>query len=112
MLPVTFQLPVAIILLCGGLLACFLGYRLFRFVLGVYGLLLGAILAVQLVGPEELWATVATAIVGGIGGVLVFLAAYYVGVALVGAALADVWGVTIGDVSASTSARAREVFGL
>ena len=34
MLPATFQTPAALVLLCGGLLACFAGYRVFRVVLG------------------------------------------------------------------------------
>ena len=37
MLPATFQTPAAIILVLGGLLACFAGYRLFRIVLAIYG---------------------------------------------------------------------------
>jgi len=37
MLPAAYATPAAVILLVGGLLACFAGYRLFRFVLGVYG---------------------------------------------------------------------------
>ena len=39
-LPATYQLPAAGILVLGGLLACFAGYRLFRVVLGVYGFII------------------------------------------------------------------------
>ena len=35
MLPATFQTPAAIVLLLGGLLACFAGYRVFRVVLEI-----------------------------------------------------------------------------
>lgn len=90
MLPVSFQLPVAIILLAGGLLACFLGYRLFRFVLAVYGLVAGAIVAVQLVGAQDTWITIVTVLVGAIAGGILFIAVYFIGVALVGAGLAAV----------------------
>ena len=34
MLPATYQIPAAIVLLFGGTVACFFGYRLFRIVLG------------------------------------------------------------------------------
>ena len=34
MLPHAYELPAAILLLLGGALACFAGYRLFRIVLG------------------------------------------------------------------------------
>jgi hypothetical protein len=51
MFPVTLQIPVAVLLLLGGLVACFAGYRLFRIVLGIYGFILGALLASTMVGP-------------------------------------------------------------
>ena len=59
MFPVTLQIPVAVLLLLGGLVACFAGYRLFRIVLGIYGFILGALLASTMVGaagmgPEPL----------------------------------------------------------
>ena len=85
MLPVSFQLPVAIILLAGGLLACLLGYRLFRFVLAVYGLVAGGIVATQLIAPEEPWMLLVTILVGALVGALLFVAVYFVGVAIVGA---------------------------
>ena len=37
MLPATFQVPVALVLLLGGTIACFFGYRLFRIVLAIFG---------------------------------------------------------------------------
>ena len=87
MLPESFQLPVAIILLGGGLLACFLGYRLFRFVLAVYGLVAGAVVTFQFIGSVEPWVLVAAVVVGALAGALAFLAVYFIGVAIVGAGL-------------------------
>ena len=56
MLPATFQTPAAIMLLLGGLLACFAGYRVFRVVLAIYGFILGALLASSFMGTEQtLW---------------------------------------------------------
>ena len=45
MLPAAYQVPAAVILLAGGFLACFLGYRLFKVVLGVFGFIIGALAA-------------------------------------------------------------------
>src|SRR5918993_615573 len=88
MLPASLQAPAAIILLIGGLLACFAGYRIFRVVLGIYGFILGALLASNIVGGEQSGAMMlAAAIGGGLVGALLLIAAYFVGVALIGAGL-------------------------
>ncbi len=87
MLPASFQAPAAIILLLGGLLSCFAGYRVFRIVLGVYGFILGALLASSAMGADQTWYMVAAALVGGAIGALVLILAYFVGVALIGGAL-------------------------
>ena len=50
MLPATFELPAAIVLILGGAVACFAGYRLFRVVLALYGFILGAMLASSVMG--------------------------------------------------------------
>ena len=42
MLPATYQLPAAIVLLVGGIVACFFGYRLFRIVLAIFGFIITA----------------------------------------------------------------------
>lgn len=87
MLPASFQTPAAIILVLGGLLSCFAGYRVFRVVLGIYGFILGALLASSFMGTDQkLWMVLA-AIGGGIAGALVLIAAYFVGVALIGGAI-------------------------
>jgi hypothetical protein len=87
MLPASFQIPAAVILLVGGLISCFAGYRVFRVVLGIYGFIIGALFASGIVGPENtLWMIVA-AVGGGIVGALILIAAYFVGVALLGAGI-------------------------
>jgi hypothetical protein len=90
MLPTSIQVPASIVLLAGGAMACFAGYRLFRLVLGVYGFILGALLASSTVGAGATWMVVLAAIGGGALGALVLVAGYFVGVALVGAGLGAV----------------------
>ena len=85
MLPAAFQTPAALILLVGGLISCFAGYRVFRFVLGFFGFVLGALLASSVMGTEETLWMIGAAIAGGIVGSLILIAAYFVGVALIGA---------------------------
>ena len=87
MLPPSFQVPASIVLLAGGALACFAGYRLFKQVLAVYGFILGALIASSMVGAAGTWVTVLAALGGGLAGALLLVAGYFVGVALVGAAL-------------------------
>jgi hypothetical protein len=88
MLPVAYQTPAAALLLIGGVLACLAGYRLFKLVLGIYGFILGALMASSAVGSAETWLMIVAAIGGGLAGALILVAAYFVGVALIGAALA------------------------
>ena len=87
MLPVAYQLPAAVLLIAGGLISCFFGYRLFKFVLGIFGFILGALAASSIWGASETTYMVITALLGGIVGGLLLLAAYFIGVALVGAGL-------------------------
>ena len=87
MLPAAFQIPAAIILLAGGVISCFAGYRVFRIVLGIYGFILGALVASSIVGTEHTMWMVLAACVGGVLGALVLIAAYFVGVALLGAGI-------------------------
>ena len=90
MLPATFQLPAAIVLLLGGIVACFFGYRLFRIVLAFVGFVVGALLASSVFGVSDTWQMLIAAGIGGLVGAGVLLAAYFVGVALTGAALGAV----------------------
>ena len=87
MLPASFQTPAAVILLAGGLISCFAGYRVFRIVLGIYGFIIGALFASGIVGPENTVWMIVAAIGGGIVGALILIAAYFVGVALLGAGI-------------------------
>ena len=87
MLPAFLQTPAAVILLLGGLLACFAGYRIFRIVLGIYGFILGALIATSIVGTENTLWTILAALAGGGVGALVLIGAYFIGVALIGAGL-------------------------
>jgi hypothetical protein len=87
MLPAAYQLPAAVVLVAGGLLACFVGYRLFKFVLGVFGFIIGALAASSVFGAGDTTAMVIASIVGGLVGAAVLLASYFIGVALIGAAI-------------------------
>ncbi len=87
MLPHSYELPVAILLVLGGALACFAGYRLLRIVLAMYGFILGAMLGSSVMGISNTAGMVVAAIVGGLVGAAILTFAYFVGVALVGAGL-------------------------
>jgi hypothetical protein len=88
MLPHGYELPVAILLVLGGALACFAGHRLFRVVLGIYGFILGAMIASSIVGVTNTLGMVLAALAGGLIGAVVLVFAYFVGIALTGAGLA------------------------
>ena len=90
MLPAAYQLPAAIVLLIGGTVACFFGYRLFRVVLAISGFILGALLASSIFGMSDTGPMSVAALVGGLAGAGILFAAYFVGVALIGAALGAV----------------------
>ena len=87
MLPTSYELPAAILLVLGGALSCFAGYRLFRIVLGIYGFILGAMLASSVMGTTNTVGMVAAAIVGGLVGAVILILAYFIGIAIVGAGL-------------------------
>ena len=88
MIPGAYVSTAALILLVGGLLACFVGYRLFRLVLGIYGFLLGAFITTAVTGTTDAWVITMAVLVGGIVGAIMMILAYFVGVGLVGAGLA------------------------
>src|SRR5262245_33341238 len=87
MLPSVYGIPAAIALVLGGTVSCFAGYRLFRFVLAIYGFILGAMLGSSMMGATSTGAMVVAAVVGGIAGALVLTLAYFMGIALLGAGL-------------------------
>ena len=88
MLPAAYQVPAAVILLLGGAVSCFYGYRLFRIVLAIFGFVIGALIWSSFLPMSSgTWTILAVALVGGLLGAGVLFAAYFVGVALVGAGL-------------------------
>ena len=101
MLPASYQLPAAIVLLLGGIVACFFGYRLFRIVLAIFGFILGALAASSVFGASDTGPMLVAAAVGGLVGAGMLIAAYFVGVALVGAAL----GAVVANLAFSASGR-------
>jgi len=101
MLPASYQLPAAIVLLLGGTVACFFGYRMFRLVLAIAGFILGAAIASSVFGASDTGPMVIAATVGGLLGAGILVAAYFVGVALFGAGL----GVLIVNLAFSASGR-------
>jgi hypothetical protein len=87
MLPQSYELPAALILVLAGALACFAGHRLFRYVLAIFGFILGAMLSSSVIGISNTVGMVAAALVGGLIGAAILLFAYFVGIALVGAGI-------------------------
>src|SRR5580765_98411 len=87
MLPHSYELPAAILLVLGGALSCFAGYRLFKIVLGIYGFVLGAMLASSTMGVTNSTGMIVASLVGGVCGALLLMFAYFVGIALVGAGM-------------------------
>ena len=51
MIPTTYQLPALVVLVLGGVIAWAAGYRLFRFVLTVFGFYIGALAATAVFAP-------------------------------------------------------------
>jgi hypothetical protein len=87
MLPHSYELPAAVLLVLGGALSCFAGYRLFKITLAIYGLIFGAMLASSTMGASNTTGMIVAALLGGIVGALVLVFAYFIGIALVGAGL-------------------------
>ena len=101
MLPATYQLPAALVLFAGGVVACFFGYRLFRIVLAIFGFILGALAASSVFGVSDTGPMIIAALVGGLVGAGILFAAYFVGVALIGAGL----GAALANIVFSASER-------
>jgi hypothetical protein len=101
MLPVSYQLPAAVVLLLGGIVAAFFGYRFFRIVLALFGFILGALAASSVMGVRDTTPMLVAAVVGGLAGAGIMFAAYFVGVALIGAGL----GAAAANVAFSLSNR-------
>ena len=84
MFPVSFQMPVGVLLIAAGLVSCFAGYRLFRIVLGIFGFILGWLFVSSAMGSEQTLTMLLTALVGGLVGAMILILGYFVGVALIG----------------------------
>lgn len=106
MLPASYQLPAAVVLLIGGVVSCFFGYRLFRVVLLIFGFILGALAASSIFGMSDRLPMLIAALVGGLIGALILRTAYFVGVAIVGAGL----GALIANIAFSAAGRDPGVF--
>jgi hypothetical protein len=87
LIPTTFQTPVLVLLVIGGVVAWAAGYRLFRLVLTLFGLYIGALAATAMFGPGDRTMLVFAAIGGGLVGACFMFFGYFVGVALVGAGI-------------------------
>ena len=87
MLPGSFHLPTAVILLVGGLCSCFAGYRIFRFVLAFFGFVFGVLFVSAAIGSDQTLWMIGALLAGGVIGALILFAAYFVGVALIGAGI-------------------------
>jgi hypothetical protein len=85
MLPQAYELPAALVLVLAGAVACFAGYRLFRYVLALFGFILGAMIASSTLGINNIAGMLMAALVGGLVGAAILMFAYFVGIALVGA---------------------------
>lgn len=97
------SVPVSVVAVVVGLADCFAGYRIFRFVLGLAGFVLGAVAGVMIgghIGNGGELAILIGGLVGGVVGIGLLVALYYVGVfvfgAAVGAMLLGVLGASLG----------------
>ena len=100
--------PIALSVLIGlaivvGALQCFFGYRLFKFVLGLTGFLLGTALAgyTALLASGSALVALVAGLVGGLLGALLLVASYFIGVFLVGAALGCILGIVLLGLTAA-----------
>ena len=101
MLPLAYATPTAIVLALGGLVTCFAGYRLFRIVLGFFGFIVGIMIGTSMVGSSSTWTMIMAAVVGGVVGAVLMVAAYFIGIGLIGAGLSVlglhvIWGQATG----------------
>ena len=87
MFPASYHVSAAVLLVLGGLLSCFAGSRLFRLVLGIYGFVAGALITSTVMGAGDPKSTLLAMLIGGVIGALILVVAYFVCIALIGAAL-------------------------
>jgi len=87
-----------------GALQCFFGYRLFQFILGLIGFLLGSALTVA-IGTTysiDVIPVLLLGLVGGFIGAALMVALYYVGVFVIGSFLGSILGVALYAVAESS----------
>jgi uncharacterized protein DUF4203 len=87
MIPASYQMPAAALLLLAGIISCFFGYRLFRTVLAIFGFIVGGMLASSIVGVGNTTIMLVVWLVGGLIGAFILVFAYFLGVALAGASI-------------------------
>ena len=87
LIPTPYQAPAIAVLILGGAIAWAAGYRLFRFVLTLFGFYIGALAATAVLGPSDRTMLIFAALGGGAVGALIMFFGYFVGVALVGAGI-------------------------
>jgi len=87
MIPASYQMPAAALLLLGGIVSCFFGYRLFRAVLAIFGFIVGGMLASSIFGVSNTTMMFLAWFVGGLVGASILVFAYFLGVALAGASI-------------------------
>lgn len=87
MLPVSYQLPAAVVLTVCGFMAWAAGYRLLKYVLAAFGFIIGGLAMSSVLGRTETAYMIGAFMVGGLAGAIVMVAASFIGVALVGAGL-------------------------
>src|SRR5713226_5429273 len=90
MLPQAYEPAAALGIALGGALACFAGHRVFRLLLAVYGFILGAMMASSMMAANNTIGMVVATVIGGILGALILVFAYFVAIALIGAAAAAI----------------------
>jgi hypothetical protein len=88
-----------------GVVYCFLGYRIFKVILGISGFILGASVAARIAfdmfGGERVL-TILAGLVGGVVGAVLMVALYFVGIFLLGAWLGSLLGVLLTGGGGST----------
>ena len=87
MIPASYQMPAAALLLLGGVISCFFGYRLFRTVLAIFGFIVGGMLASSIFGVGNTTLMLVAWLAGGLVGAFILVFAYFLGVALAGASI-------------------------
>jgi hypothetical protein len=87
LIPTPYDLPAIALLIVGGAIAWAAGYRLFRFVLTLFGFYIGALAATAVLGPSDRTMLILAAVGGGAVGAVIMFFGYFVGVALVGAGI-------------------------